>query len=304
MKFLLFKLIIISLFIGNLFPSFTESQTEWSYVQGINQAFYIFISPMDIIDSDGNTIEGYGDGTTGTYTEASDCGLNPGCDVLGAFVTHELDESTCGEIGGYFVNNQCDVCVGWVYYNSYTESNSGYMSTTIPIIGQELTDEDLQYYCQNGEAPKLKYYDASDDIIYSLTSNIELGSFANNNIFIYSPYEIEDCIEVHFVATAEDDFLSNENADEFPDSFEIMNIYPNPFNPSTQIQYTIGSIEYINISVYDTVGRHIVTLFDGFQNIGMHELIWTPESSISSGSYIIKVETLNDLLTSKVTYLK
>jgi len=132
-----------------------------------------------------------------------------------------------------------------------------------------------------------------------------LGSFFNNNIFLYWPdcAGMEDCLEIHFLAV-EDNPLSNEDEDEFPDSFEIVNIYPNPFNPSTQIQYTLGSIEYINIDVYDTIGRHIVTLFDGFQDIGTHELIWTPESSISSGSYIIKVETLNDLLTSKVTFLK
>jgi len=310
MKFLLFKLIIFSLFICNLFSAFTEENTGWTYIQSTNQSFYIFVYPMNVIDAEGNTVEGYGDGSNGQSQTTSDCGINPSsCDVLGAFMSHDLDadstlfnESTCSDIGGYYVNGQCDVCVGWSYYNSY----QGDLTTTVAIMGFDSSNSgDYDYYCQNGEIPHLKYYDASDGIIYSLTSDIELGSFFNNNIFLYWPdcTGMENCLEVHFLA-AEDDPLSNEDEDEFPDSFEIVNIYPNPFNPSTQIQYTLGSIEYIKINVYDSVGRHIVTLFDGFQNIGAHELIWTPGSNISSGSYIIKVETLNNLLTSKVTYLK
>jgi hypothetical protein len=307
MKKLLFYLIVVSLLISNLFSAFTEENTGWTYIQSINQAFYIFISPMDIIDSDGNTIEGYGDGSGGQDSSTSDCGQNPSsCDVLGAFITHDLDEGTCDEVGGYYQNNQCDVCVGWSYYNSYSVTDNGSITSTLLINGFDNSDNgDYDYYCENGEVPHLKYYDASDGIIYALTSDADLGAFSNLAIFLYWPdcEGMGECLEVHFLA-AEDDPLSNEDLDEFPNSFEIVNIYPNPFNPSTQIEYALSSVEYINISVYDTIGRHIMTLFEGFQDIGHHDLTWSPESSVSSGSYIIKIETLNDLLTSKVTYLK
>ena len=136
------NILYILLFISNLFSAFTESQTGWNYVQGGNQTFYIFLSPMNVVDTDGTSIEGYGDGSNGISSDTSYCGLNPGCDVLGAFMTHELDvngnpfnESTCDDIGGYYVNNQCDVCVGWSYYNSYNESGGGSLSTTLALMG-------------------------------------------------------------------------------------------------------------------------------------------------------------------------
>ena len=97
--------------------------------------------------------------------------------------------------------------------------------------------------------------------------------------------------------------MSN-NQNEMPSDFEISNVYPNPFNPSVNIAFSLSSLEQVNISVYDTIGRHIATLFDGFKNHGTHELVWTPEVSISSGNYIIMMETPNNVFTSKVTYLK
>ena len=87
---------------------------------------------MNIVAAVGDTIEGYGDGSNGQTYATSDCGLDPSsCDVLGAFVAQDLDESTCSEIGGYYQNNQCDVCVGWSYYNSYQEATNGSITTTL-----------------------------------------------------------------------------------------------------------------------------------------------------------------------------
>jgi hypothetical protein len=291
---------------GLLLPSFIEDNTGWSYVQSTNQAFYIFVTPMDLHDVSGNEIQGYGDGTNGQSALNSECGLNPnGCDVLGAFMSRDIDESTCVDIGGYYVNGQCDVCVGWSYYNSYAETSSGSITTTLLINGFDTGGDAYEHYCITGETPKLKYYDASEGVVYSMSSNIELGSFFNLNIFLYSTdcQGASDCQEIAFIAT-EDDPLSNEAQDPSPGFFEITSIYPNPFNPSVNIQYTTGSLEHINISVYDTTGRHIATLFDGFNDSGSHQLTWAPENSLSSGNYIITVETPDNQFTRKVTYVK
>ena len=102
---------------------------------------------------------------------------------------------------------------------------------------------------------------------------------------------------------SEDDPLSN-NQNEIPSNFTISSIFPNPFNPSVNITFSVTTLEHVNISVYDAIGRHIATLFDGIKEHGTHELVWTPEISISSGNYIIMMETPNNIYTSKVTFLK
>ena len=303
---LLFRVFTLHLFIGILLPAFIEENTGWGYVQSVNQTFYIFVSPMNLVDVAGSPIEGYGDGSNGQTSSESDCGLDPSsCDVLGAFMSRDLDEASCSDAGGYYVNGQCDVCVGWSYYNSYAEASNGSLTTTLLINGFDSGGDDYEHYCITGEMPNLKFYDASEGMIYSMSADIELGSFLNNNIFLYWPdcMEMSDCQAVHFIV-AEDDPLSNEAQSPVPGSFEITSIYPNPFNPSVSIQYTLGSLEYINISIYDTIGRQVTTVFDGFKDNGFHELTWTPEASVSSGNYIIMIETPDNLLTRKVTYVK
>ena len=105
-----------------------------------------------------------------------------------------------------------------------------------------------------------------------------------------------DCFE-SVIKTNYDNF-------EIPDSFEIISIYPNPFNPSTNISYTLDSIDNINITVFDTLGNEMETLFDGYQGIGYHDISWVPAHYIPSGSYFIKISTSNNSIINKVTYIK
>ena len=306
MKFLFARILSLCLFVGLLFPAFIESNTGWSYIQSTQQSFYIFMSPMDIVDVLGNQIEGYGDGSNSQTTDESDCGLNPeSCDVIGAFMSRDIDQLACSDAGGYYVNGQCDVCVGWSYYNSYSEGSVGTISTTLALVGEDDPNHPIvQHYCSDGEIPKLKFFDSSSGIIYELIDQEILPPFENFEISILSPdcSDIPDCIDYQSVAI-EDDPLSNSQS-EIPSNFTISSVFPNPFNPSVNITFSVTTLEHVNISVYNATGRHIATLFNGYKEHGTHELVWTPEISISSGNYIIMMETPNNISTSKVTFLK
>ena len=338
MRYILSLIIIPLITLGNLFSSVTESNTGWSYLSSDQQTFYIFIDYISMANQNGDLIEGYGDGSGSSSSSGNeDCMQDPTfCDVVGAFMTRDIDIAECLEIaegvwnGGYcegfeltFLNQescegaghtwyinqngQCDVCVGWIYYNSYSPTTSGAIATTLPIMGQTSSNDPIyDYYCGNNEIPHLKFYDSSEDVTYSLTSETDLGAFFNNNIFVYYPdcSDIEGgCEEMIFATTISQD-LSNDNNSNIPNSFEITSIYPNPFNPSTKISYTLNVIDNVNITVFDTLGNEIDTLFDGYQGIGNHEISWIPNSQIPSGSYFIKINTSNNHLVNKVTYIK
>ena len=305
-------IVILSLFtVTTLFSAVTDPNTGWTYIQSSNQTFYFFIDYINIIAEDGSEIEGYGDGTNPSTSSTSDCVLEPSsCDVLGAFLSHDdVDMATCTDIGGYFENGVCDVCVGWIYYNSYTENPSnGSVTTTLLVNGYDTSSNgDYDYYCQNADIPHLKFYDASEEFIYSLTSNIELGEFFNNNLVVYYPDCSEtsdpDCLEL-ILNVDSSQSLDNSESLGIPNSFDIIGIYPNPFNPSTTVSYTLNVMENINITVFDTLGNQIQTLFDGYQEVGAHEVSWVPSSSVASGTYFIKINTSNDYIINKVTFLK
>ena len=305
MKFLLIRLFSLCFFIGFMFPANTEPNTGWSYIQSTQQFFYIFLSPMNLVDNYGNQIDPYGDGSNSNSIDVSDCGANPElCDVVGVFMTRDIDENMCNDAYGYYVNGQCDICVGWSYYNSYSAQPNGVIATTLAIMGAD-TEEDYQYYCEAGEVPKLKYYDSSSGLTYRVSSESDLAGFVNNEIVTYFPDctgFTDDCNEYQAIIS-EDDPLSNDQ-NEIPSNFEISSVYPNPFNPSVSITFSVSALVQVKISVYDSIGREIITMFDGFKESGTHEVIWTPEVSISSGNYIIMMETPNNILTSKVTFLK
>ena len=298
--------------ISNLFSAITDPNTGWSYLASDQQTFYIFVDSISMTDESGNLIEGYGDGSGSSSSSGNeDCMQDPSvCDVVGAFMTHEISESEClDDAEGYYIEEtgECDVCVGWIYYNSYSETSSGVIATTIPVMGKTSSQDPIyDYYCENNDIPHLKFYDSSESITYSLTSESDLGSFFNNNIFVYYPDCSgfgEGCVEMVFIAESSQD-LDNDDGSSIPDTFEIISIYPNPFNPSTTISYSLNTMENINITVFDTLGNEIEILFDGYQVIGTHEISWIPNSDVSSGAYFIKIITSNNHLINKVTFIK
>jgi len=70
-------------------------------------------------------------------------------------------------------------------------------------------------------------------------------------------------------------------------------IYPNPFNPSTTIEYNLKESGIINISIYDITGRIIKILVNGEKAKGTHKIIWDGKDEsgniYSSGIYICRI---------------
>lgn len=71
--------------------------------------------------------------------------------------------------------------------------------------------------------------------------------------------------------------------------FELLPNYPNPFNPTTLIRYKLNSVEKVNVSVFSVSGAKIITLVNGIENPGLHEVSFDG-SSLSSGVYFCKVQ--------------
>lgn len=64
--------------------------------------------------------------------------------------------------------------------------------------------------------------------------------------------------------------------------------YPNPFNGSTSIQYSIIEAMEMEVAVFDLVGNKVAVLANGKQAAGPHKIEWNAEG-VSSGAYLLKV---------------
>jgi len=74
-----------------------------------------------------------------------------------------------------------------------------------------------------------------------------------------------------------------------PSGYKLFQNYPNPFNPTTTIKYSLEKTGYVNLSVYDILGKKIVTLVNETQNAGIHKVNFNA-SELSSGVYIYRIE--------------
>lgn len=81
----------------------------------------------------------------------------------------------------------------------------------------------------------------------------------------------------------------NQNI-QIPSIYSLFQNYPNPFNPSTSIRYDIPEIGYVKLSVYDILGREILTLVNELQTPGTHEVTFE-RASLESGVYLYKIIT-------------
>lgn len=95
---------------------------------------------------------------------------------------------------------------------------------------------------------------------------------------------------------------TDELRDE-PESFVLMQAYPNPFNATTNIEVKFKENVDARLMVFDSMGRKISTLFDGFLNSGTHRFIWDAEMA-ASGVYLIVAETNQFTEILKVTLMK
>ena len=81
-------------------------------------------------------------------------------------------------------------------------------------------------------------------------------------------------------------FLSCEKI--IPKEFSLLQNYPNPFNPITMIKYVIPKSEYVQLKVYNAIGKIITILVDIKQEAGEYEVQWDG-SNYPSGIYFYKL---------------
>lgn len=98
----------------------------------------------------------------------------------------------------------------------------------------------------------------------------------------------------------------NENA--VVPLFELNANYPNPFNPSTTIPYTLSSGTSVNVSVYDIHGRLVRELVRDMKPAGHHEAVWDGKDNngndIQSGVYLSRITAGDHTASKKMLMIK
>lgn len=89
-----------------------------------------------------------------------------------------------------------------------------------------------------------------------------------------------------------------------PSALKLDGNYPNPFNPSTTIHFTLPEASQVTVEVYDLVGRRVATLLDNTTlDAGSHEVRFDAVG-LPSGSYLLRVEAADEVQMGRMTLIK
>ena len=181
-------------------------------------------------------------------------------------------------------------------------------------------DNRTEFYvlAYHGSSP----YRQSFKIIDIVTGNIV---FEKNDAAYYYSYPmfadvnndgLLDCIVVRYDYPSFSSYVyeiystgvSGVNGENQPVSFDLKQNHPNPFNPSTTIEFYLEESQNVTLTVYDILGSKVKTLVNGYKESGSHEIIWdgTNDSGIrqSTGVYLYRFKSGNMSSVKKMMFLK
>ena len=93
-----------------------------------------------------------------------------------------------------------------------------------------------------------------------------------------------------------------------PQRLELVQNFPNPFNPSTVIRFNLSEDSLVRLGIYDTAGRLLRTLVNEYRTAGRHTVIWDGLAddgrALASGVYFYRLETAGSRQTRQMSLVK
>ena len=80
-------------------------------------------------------------------------------------------------------------------------------------------------------------------------------------------------------------------------SFNLFQNFPNPFNPSTKIRFSLPSEGFVQLNVYNTLGQKITSLLESEMQSGVHEVVFIANKNMPSGVYFYRLLYKDNTLT-------
>ena len=93
-----------------------------------------------------------------------------------------------------------------------------------------------------------------------------------------------------------------------PNRFSIDTVYPNPFNNSIKIDFTINNSGYVDIGIYDITGKGVLNLIGKQMHSGKYNIVWKGDdmagNAVASGPYLVMMKFGSSIQTKKIKLIK
>ncbi|MCG6914047.1 T9SS type A sorting domain-containing protein [bacterium BMS3Abin03] len=143
----------------------------------------------------------------------------------------------------------------------------------------------------------IEYEDSEPPIINSdYEGNIHVVWISYNYIWPFTTKAIFYTHHSHISSIKEIEEIA------LPSNFSLKQNYPNPFNPNTIIEYSIPNASFVNLAVFDALGRKIKVLVNSEQKSGTYSVLFEG-STLSSGCYFYQLKVDGYITTKKMLLL-
>ncbi|MBO62401.1 MAG: hypothetical protein CMG33_02615 [Candidatus Marinimicrobia bacterium] len=172
---------------------------------------------------------------------------------------------------------------------------------------------DNAYVIQGDETHWLSWERLSGEIVSGDTMSMSLTMMPqqDQNEYLTTTFWLEGSAmsqTVDIVMITDPDNVGVVNDDGLPGKFAVHQNYPNPFNPMTTLRYDLPEDDLVNITIYDMMGREIVTLINDQQPAGYRSFVWNGTNdlgeSVSAGIYLFIIKAGELRQTKKMVLLK
>lgn len=253
------------------------------------------------------------------YSRSNDTGLTftgrtrvDTSDRVGSYYVHYFPALAVDSVGTIFVSYR-----RFLGPNSdirFVKSNDNGQTFTPPKI---MSDSNAYYESrltvdsENGidllwDTQQGPWHARSSDGGNSFTTPVFVGAFglhdlkSSRNGFLYATGEHNS--QMYFSKT--DVTLSIDEKDVNPRTFALLPNYPNPFNSSTTIRFSIGTASPVEVRIFDLTGREIEVLLSKYLSPGTYSIAWNA-NRYSSGVYFVRVTAGKEIAaTQKIIYMR
>ena len=230
-------------------------------------------------------------------------------------------EGNCLEINAY---NSNEACNDWfispaVNFDDFASAVLNFETWT-EYADEGITNPEvkLKYssvYSGSGNPQSYTWYDldynypAENSQTWTSSGEIDLSDISSSSVYLAFQYLSSGTGAGSSTAWRLDNICMEAEADVTIAELErnTINIYPNPFNPSTNIAFNGIESQTATLAIYNLQGQRVKTLFDGQINPG-DNFNWNGKNKhnklVGSGIYLVMLKTQDDKIIKKITLFK
>jgi hypothetical protein len=182
-------------------------------------------------------------------------------------------------------------------------TTSYFEGSWIPEILLNISFNDLDEVIQ---ALQLGYDEFIEDWYVEFREVYEYDADGNPEVITASSFDETDDVFVpvfRLLLTFDTTVDIDDDAANLPNAFTLGNAYPNPFNPTTNVPFELNRSGHVTLQAFDMLGRQVATLVNEPLAAGTHTVTFEA-GNLASGIYMLRLQTGNQVQTSRVALIK